>query len=281
MFNRIAALFLCFAVSHPAFADYPVEVQVQETRIQVEIGQKPYELEAKLFLPQDGKAQHPLAVMTHGRNGPTPNRNPREIHGYSAFNRALAAQGILVMHLVRRGYGNSDGPDGEYLSSAEESGLEGAKDVRAAVAYMRKQSGVIPDRIVVIGQSQGGWVALASSTLEMEGVLGTVNISGATNFTRAQGYSIRSREVEDQLKNAAAFYGKDARRPVMWIYAANDNHPEASVREWFEAFQQAGGKGKLFITEPYQKNGHAVIGTPSYFMGELMAYLTEIKLLQH
>ena len=56
---------------------------------------------------------------------------------------------------------------------------------------------------------------------------------------------------------------------------------EASVREWFEAFQQAGGKGKLFITEPYQKNGHAVIGAPSYFMDALMGYLAEIKLLQH
>lgn len=269
---------LCLGISSLSFAEYPVDVLVQEIRIQIEIDQKPYQLEAKLFLPQDGKDRHPLAVMTHGRSGPTPNRNPREIHGYSAFNRALAAQGVLVMHLVRRGYGNSDGPDGEYLSSAEDSGLEGAKDVQAAVAYMRKQSGVIPDRIVVIGQSQGGWVALASSTLEMEGVLGAVNISGATNFARAQGYSIRSWEVENQLKKAAAFYGKDARRPVMWIYAANDNHSEASVREWFESFQKSGGKGKLFITEPYSKNGHAVISAPDYFMGQLITYLAEINL---
>jgi cephalosporin-C deacetylase-like acetyl esterase len=49
----------------------------------------------------------------------------------------------------------------------------------------------LKDQIVITGQSQGGWAALAASKLEMQGVVRAVNISSIKNFKLAPNQSIR------------------------------------------------------------------------------------------
>jgi len=91
------------------------------------------------------------------------------------------------MMLVRRGYGASQGPDSEYLETAEESGFAGAKDVIAGVEYMRGQPDVDASKMLLMGHSQGGCVTLAASALAADGVLGAVNLSGGINFQQEHG----------------------------------------------------------------------------------------------
>jgi len=182
----------------------------------------------------------------------------------------------LVMMVVRRGYGNSDGPDSEYLETAEQSGLAGAKDLKAAVDYMRTKAYVQKDRIVIMGQSQGGWVALAAATLGIKGVLGTVNISGAINFRQARGYPMRSAEVEDQLNKSAGMYGKSSKVPTLWIYAENDNHLPGTVKKWYDSYIGNGGNGYLVIEPAYKNNGHGIVNEPDLYIGDILKFFRKI-----
>jgi dienelactone hydrolase len=251
-------------------------VETERIRFLCSIDGKDYHLEAMLYFPVDGKNRHPLIIMTHGRNGPNPAIDNREVFRYRPLNEALASRGFLVMMVVRRGYGDSDGPDSEYRESPEESGLAGAKDMKAAVDYMSTKSYVQKDRIVIIGQSQGGWIALAASTLRIEGVLGAVNISGAINFRGASGNSIRSATVEDQLNNSAMIYGKLSKAPTLWIYAENDNHLPGTIKRWFDSFIKAGGKGELVIKPPYKDRGHAIVNEPDLYIDDILNFFKEI-----
>jgi dienelactone hydrolase len=258
-----------------AYADFTTE----NITFTASIDGQEYLLEGKLYKPQTAKKQHPLVVMTHGRNGSNPLRDSNQIEGYKALNTTLAEKGYLVMMLVRRGYGNSQGPDSEFLHTAAESGLAGAKDVKCAIQYMRKRPDVINDKIVVMGQSQGGWIALASSTVDIEGVVGAVNISGAINFGQGKGLGIRSLEVEGHLEECSKIFGKTARVPVLWIYAENDNHLPSSVKNWFSAFESNGGKGSLVIKSPYKDNGHMIVTEPRLYVNDLYRFFDEIKFL--
>ena len=56
-------------------------------------------------------------VNTHGRNGPRPSRNKKQVFGGQNLNIAFAEKGAAVLYIVRRGYGESQGNDAEFLSS--------------------------------------------------------------------------------------------------------------------------------------------------------------------
>jgi dienelactone hydrolase len=262
-------LFVCFSQASAA-------IKTEMIIFSNLIDGKNYRQEAMLYIPLDGKEQHPLIIMTHGRNGPYPKINEREVSGLRELNQALANRGFLVMMLVRRGYGNSEGPDSEFLDTAEESGLAGAQDIKGAVNYMRTMPEVLIDRVAIIGQSQGGWVSLALSTLDVKGVFGAVNISGAINFRRGVGRPIRDSAVEDHLENSAKIYGKSARVPTLWIYAENDNHLPDAVRKWFNAYTKAGGKGRLAIKPPYKDQGHAIVREPDLYIEDILSFFKEI-----
>lgn len=268
----ILAISLLSACAHTD--NFPVKTD--KMIIPVVIDGKSYNLESLLYSPIDGKRIHPLIIMTHGRNGPHPNINHNEVYDYEELNTVLASKGFLVLMVVRRGYGNSDGPDSEYFETAEASGLAGAKDIQAVISVMVEKPGVDKSKIVIIGQSQGGWVSFACSTLSVPGLLGTINISGATNFQKADGRSIRSSEVEDQLCAAAGIYGKSAKVPTLWIYAENDNHLPASVHKWFDTFIKAGGKGTLVVKPPYKNNGHSFVKAPALFIEDIMNFFKGI-----
>lgn len=262
-------LFVCF--SHAS-----AQIKTEKIIFSNLIGEKTYRQEAMLYIPLDGKDRHPLIIMTHGRNGPFPKVNEREVFGYRNLNQALANKGFFVMMLVRRGYGNSEGPDSEFFDTAEESGLAGAQDIKGAINYMCTRQDILNDHIVIIGQSQGGWVSLASSTLDIKGVLGTVNISGAVNFRQGMGKPIRDPIVENYLRKSAQVYGRSSHVPTLWLYAENDNHLPGTVQEWFNSYKEAGGKGRLVIKPPYKDKGHSFVVEPEFYIEDIWSFFREI-----
>ncbi len=220
-------------------------------------------------------------IMTHGRNGPSPSRNPNTVNGNHAFITAVVEQGAAVINVARRGYGNSDGPDSEYLDTPEASALAGAKDLAAIVAYAREQPFVDDSKLLIAGQSQGGWIAVAASTLDMPGVIGAINFSGAINFRQANG-PITGPGVEWPIEKSATLFGKASKMPMLWVYASNDNHSTFIVSDWFRAYTSAGGKGKLVFTPNYfgsTGNGHTVISKKTYYFSEMLAWMKEVGFL--
>lgn len=250
--------------------------------IPVTIDSKTYNLETRLSIPANVEGKLPLIVVTHGRSGPSPERNVRSVHGHMVQSKALMSAGYAVLYVVRRGYGNSDGPDSEYLDTPEESAIEGAKDLAGVIEYMRNnvhglnKVSIDYDRIATYGVSQGGWVALASSTLDIKGLKAVVNMSGAINFKK-QGKRARDYVTESALEKSASHLGKNSKVPSFWLYAENDNHSIESVSTWMDTFQKNGGKGVLYKTPAYRtkvtNGGHAVANEPNYYFAELLAFL--------
>lgn len=240
----------------------------------------PYTLEAMIYQPDDDSA-HPLVLLSHGRNGPSPARNPQQVCGLAPLARALAARGYVVMNLVRRGYGNSDGPDSEYLETAEDSAFAGAKDVASGVEYMRTQPGVDASRVALVGHSQGGWVTLAASTLPIDGLLGAVNLSGGINFQQEHGTTIRSSPVNEMhMFHSARVFGAAARAPSAWLYAENDNFRIDSVRAWRSAFEQAGGTATLTVTPARGTGteGHNSTVEPDVILDDVTSFFASVGL---
>ena len=215
-------------------------------------------------------------IMTHGRNGPHPQRNIKEVYGYSKLNVALALKGAAVLFVVRRGYGASSGEDSEFLATPAQCGLAASKDIAAAVQYLKGISGVHKTGIIVMGHSQGGWAAIGASTLTMEGISAAVNLCGGTNYGSMGSGEITDKVQEDWITGCSEL-GSSARIPMVWIYSENDrNHPPDRVNACFDAYVQSGGKGILHILPAYGNDGHNIIAEPDLFIDTLFESMEKL-----
>lgn len=116
---------------------------------------------AHLFRPRDaGDAPRPAVVMMHGCSGLL-SKNGRFRPIYRAWARELLKQGYVVLVVdstTSRGFG-------ETCSASKERRImwrDRPKDAYAALKYLQAQSYVQPDRIALMGWSQGGGVVLLS-----------------------------------------------------------------------------------------------------------------------
>ncbi len=102
-----------------------------------------------LHRPDRRKGRVPAVVFFHGFTGTKV--EPHRIFVKAA--RALAAAGIAALRFDFRGSGDSAGEFSRMTVTGE------LKDARAALAFLRKQKGIDPARIGVVGLSMGGAVA--------------------------------------------------------------------------------------------------------------------------
>jgi len=133
-------------------------------------------LAGTLTLPESG-APHPAVVMITGSG---PQNRDEELFGFRPFRTIadhLTRNGIAVLRYDDRGVGGSTG------SVSEATTEDFARDVLAAVDFLKNRSDIDPERIGLIGHSEGGIVApLAASMSDdvafMVLVAGT-SVSGA------------------------------------------------------------------------------------------------------
>ena len=114
-------------------------------------------LAGTLTLPESG-APHPAVVMITGSG---PQNRDEELFGFKPFHMIadhLTRNGVAVLRYDDRGVGGSTG------SVSEATTEDFARDVLAAVDFLKNRSDIDPERIGLIGHSEGGIVApLASS----------------------------------------------------------------------------------------------------------------------
>lgn len=232
-----------------------------------------YRLAYRVTRPDDNN-RHPLVIMSHGGNV----ANPDLMNRYLPLTDALASEGLSVVYFVRRGFSPSEGPFNELQDTAINTGLETAKDYKAAVEYWREQSFVERDKVVLMGSSRSGWGVLAAATIPMDGVLGVVNIVGGTNFALQGNNALNSPFVLDHWEVAAAQLGRDAIVPSYWIYSESDFTIVApGARRMFEAYNGAGGWGFLLMLPPYGPyQGHGIAHLPAAFQPQLNDFFATI-----
>ena len=215
------------------------------------------------FRPQ-GPGPFPLVVMNHGRPGDPALRAQFPRQRFEPIARFFIRKGFAVAVPQRLGYGvSASAGDPEETVSCNNPGYQPAGDaaavqVLAVVAHMRKEADIDPSRLVIMGQSFGGFTTVAAAATKPDGLVAAINIaggSGGNSVTRpgnpCQAYL---------LEYTYAAWGKTATAPMLWMYSENDQHfsPKNS-RAWFDAFTKAGAKAEFKLMPPFGDDGHALL----------------------
>lgn len=194
-----------------------------------------------------------IAVVNHGSPENSAARpSMKVIDCTTGVARYFLGKGLVVAFPLRRGYGESGGAWAETYGSCNRpdfvtGGLATAADIGSVVRYLRALPYVRSDRILIFGQSAGGWGTIAYASTNPKNILGLVNFSGG------RGADCRS----ERLIEAAGVYGKTARQPMLWLYTQNDAlfNPRFSGA-MHEAFVKAGGQATYRLLPRWGKNGH-------------------------
>lgn len=216
-----------------------------------------------------GNERRPLVVINHGSPADSSHRSTMARPRYEALSSWFIARGYVVVLPLRRGYGETGGQWAESYGDCEtpdyyNAGLHGAADIRSTLDLMRKLPYVAPDRSIVIGQSAGGWAALALSSQNPPGVSGMIDFAGGRGGHQHLPDGRIGNCTPIALVSAAGKYGATARVPTLWIYTANDSFFEPSLaRRMFDAYNAAGGKGIYRPLGAFGSDGHALAGSDS------------------
>jgi dienelactone hydrolase len=145
------------ATSKDLVPDYSAPPGAPFTAEEVTIERKGFKLAGTLLVPKVGKGPFPAVVTSTGSGQETRDENVPipGLEQYKPFRQIaerLASRGIAVLRVDDRGVGSSTGLDTLYQATT----FDYADDVRAQIAYLRTRREIDPERIAVVGHSEGG-----------------------------------------------------------------------------------------------------------------------------
>ncbi|HEX8906544.1 MAG TPA: alpha/beta fold hydrolase, partial [Longimicrobiaceae bacterium] len=168
--------------SAPAGAPYTAE----EVRVPTPGG---FRLAGTLTLPKERRGRIPAVVTITGSGQEDRDEALSGVRGYRPFRQVadtLGRRGIAVLRVDDRGFGASEG-DVTRATSQDFAG-----DVAAAVAYLRSRPEIDPERIALVGHSEGGIIAPMVAVQDPR-IRALVLIAGTSRTGR--------RIIEYQLRN--------------------------------------------------------------------------------
>jgi dienelactone hydrolase len=201
----------------------------------------------------DAAKQLPIALITHGKppnSGSMLDMKPSSLLGHA---RDMARRGWLAVIVMRRGFGQSDGPmphpmtcDDTFFSARFAAD---ADDLQATLEFIARRPDVDPNRAIAIGVSAGGAAVSALAARNPKGLLGVINVSGGLKF--------ESCPKPEALVAAFREFGVHSRVPSLWLYAKNDSFfGPALVDRMRSAFLDGGGDARLVMYETFGTEGH-------------------------
>lgn len=217
----------------------------------------------------------PLVVMNHGVSLDAKQRSFFPLVEFRDAALWFAQRGYLVVAPMGSGYGAAalDVPElglyGVFYSAIGNCDRPNFRDAGMAVAlldtwiidYMTEQKLAKPDSAIVVGQSAGGWAAIALSSQNPPSVKAIIT------FAAGRGGRIGGKPnnncAPDKLVEATGAFGHTARVPMLWFYIENDTFfgPALSKR-MHEAYTAAGGNAEYHLLPPFGSEGHFFIDSP-------------------
>ena len=215
-----------------------------------------------VFKPK-GKGPFPLVIVNHGSTQNVARRALMSAPQYTALSLWFVARGYAVALPQRPGHGKTGGPyleDQGGCTGADfgKAGLATADSIETALRYLTGQSYVRRDHVIIVGQSAGGWGALALASRNPAGV------SAVIAFAPGRGGRSNDRPNSNcapgKLVETAGQFGRTARIPSLWLYAENDSYfGPALSRRVVDAYRAAGGIAEYRLLPPYGNDGHRLI----------------------
>lgn len=209
------------------------------------------ELETTIYKPE-GEGPFPVVLINHGKE-------PGESRFQSRYRPAVAARyflqrGYVVVVPMRQGFSKSGG---SYIGggcNVESNGRVQAEDAKAVLDYVVAQPWADKERMLVVGQSHGGWTTLAFGSQNYPGVKGLINFAGGLKQETCPSW-------KQALAGGAASYAKDTRLPSLWFYGSNDSFfPPDISGPMFEQYTAAGAKARLVTFGPFGSDAHSLFG---------------------
>ncbi|WP_061027233.1 alpha/beta hydrolase [Bradyrhizobium sp. CCH5-F6] len=227
-------------------------VRIPHLTVRTPDGKRPITLEGT-FYPPSGHGQAPLAILTHGSDI---GRNQLRSWSFSTEAHWLHDNGFAMLALMRRGRGSSEGINGEETFGRANDGslidvsagvAEAVEDLESAIAFGRTLPGVKPGKVLLAGQSRGGFLAMHYAGLKPGEVMGVVNFSG--------GWYPYGPVTTSYYANAGRGAGPEVTQ--LWLYADNDRlYKEELIREYHQAFVAAGGSVRFELLRGVPGDGH-------------------------
>ena len=179
----LSGCLLTVAATAQAQAPVPTDEFVSErTFFRTNVNGKSVRLEGFVVKRADLTGPLPIALITHGKSANLADMLALKGNDYAPYARDLARRGYLSVVVIRRGFGQSDGPmpvtmtcDTRTFSdffSADADDLQGALDVAA------KRPDADPERAIAIGVSAGGAAVMALAARNPKNLRGVINVSG-------------------------------------------------------------------------------------------------------
>ncbi len=222
-----------------------------------------------------GDGPFPLAVMNHGVSLDPQQRSFFPLVEFRDAALWFARRGYMVVAPAGSGYGAGalDAPElglfSLFYSKVGRCDSPNFHDAGMAVAlldkwiidYMTEQKLAIPNDAIVIGQSAGGWAAIALSSRNLPQVKAEI-VFAAGRGGRVGGKPNNNCNP-DKLVEATGEFGRTARVPMLWIYIENDTYfgPALSKR-MHAAYTGAGGNAEYHLMPPFGNEGHIFIDSP-------------------
>jgi len=222
-----------------------------------------------------GDGPFPLLVMNHGVALEPKERSYFPVIEFRDAALWFARHGYVVVAPIRPGYGATAieiperGLFGLFFSGVGDCSDANFRDAGLAIAsldmwvieYMSTQSFIKRNDVIVVGQSGGGWGAIALASQNPKSVRAMIG------FEAGRGGHLNgipnNNCAPDRLVDAAAQFGRTARIPMLWIYTHNDSYfgPDLSMR-LASAFQAAGGNVEYHLLPDFGADGHFFIDSP-------------------
>jgi len=244
--------------------------------IQEEIWALPLKLPTVAYVVRPvGDGPFPLAVMNHGVSLDARERSFFPLVEFRDAAMWFARRGYMVVAPTGPGYGAGalDAPELGLFSvfyskigacenpNFRDAGMAAAALDKWIIDYMTDQKYAVPDNAIVIGQSAGGWAAIALSSQNLPSVKAI--IAFAAGRGGRVGGKPNNNCAPDKLIEATAEFGRTARFLMLWIYTENDTFfgPDLSKR-MHAAYTGAGGSAEYHLMPPFGSDGHFFIGSP-------------------
>jgi dipeptidyl aminopeptidase/acylaminoacyl peptidase len=201
-----------------------------------------------LFRPEIRNDAVPAVLVVHGWGG-----NATD-HVYEA--RRLAAElGFVTLAITMRGF---DGADGE-----DDCGAEQSVDVAEVLAWLGALPGVDPDRLGVVGFSQGGQVALlaAARSPRVKSVVAYYPVTDisdwkvTTRYPRIPGYIEETCEPRGLDALSPVNVADRIVAPVLLIHGSRDERVPIAQSQRLHARLLQGGRSSSLIVIPGARHG--------------------------
>ena len=258
-----------------ALASSFAEAAEDQPQIQEEVWAIPVTLPTIAYVVRPvGNGPFPLVVMNHGVSLDQRERSFFPLVEFRDAAMWFARKGYMVVAPTGSGYGAAalDEPERGLFSSFyskigrcenpnfRDAGLAVALLDKWIIEYMTEQKRILPDNVIVVGQSAGGWAAIALSSQNLPAVRAI--IAFAAGRGGRVGGKANNNCGPDKLVVATGEFGRSARVPMLWIYSENDTFfgPALSKR-MHEAYVAAGGKAEYHMLPPFGSDGHFLIGS--------------------